>query len=144
LAAVDLSSFSEGVVRAAAVVARAAGLSELYILHVRGAPTSCAEDRLRRLVSSIQSLPLQTHLLVEESQTVGRAVVDTAARMAADLVVVGARGHNPSTSVLLGAEAEQILRESAVPVLVVKVSGTHAPLLSALLHDPLSVSAAGS
>jgi nucleotide-binding universal stress UspA family protein len=61
--------------------------------------------------------------------------VRTAERLKADLVVVGARGQNPSAAVLLGSETEQALRESAVPVLVVKAPASAALSFDAFLSD---------
>jgi nucleotide-binding universal stress UspA family protein len=78
--------------------------------------------------------PLSARFLIEDGKTVGRAIVQAAARLAADLVVLGARGQNPSAAVLLGAETEQTLRESAVPVLVVRQAGPETPLLDALFE----------
>jgi nucleotide-binding universal stress UspA family protein len=44
---------------------------------------------------------------------------DLADRSAADLIVVGARGRNPLTGLLLGSTAEHLLRTSRRPVLLV-------------------------
>ena len=135
LAAFDLSASSAAAVRSAAAIAGSAGLSEIHLLHVRQSSSPRSEDDLQRFVATLNLRPLSVRLMVEDGETVGRAIVQTAARLAADLVVVGARGQNPSAAVLLGAETEQTLRESSVPVFVVRPDSGQLPLLNALLDD---------
>jgi nucleotide-binding universal stress UspA family protein len=135
LAAFDLSPASAEAIRAAAAVARAAGVVELALLHVRQSPARYSEADFQRFVSTLDLNPLRPRLLVEDAKVAGRAIVQAAARIDADLVVMGARGQNPSRTVLLGSETEQTLRESAVPVLVVKAATDGAVPLDALLAD---------
>jgi nucleotide-binding universal stress UspA family protein len=138
LAAFDFSASSAEAVRAAAVIARSAGLAELYLLHVRRGESPTSDDDLQRFVSELGLDQLATRLVVEEGGVVGRVIVESAARLGADLVVVGARGQNPAATVLLGSETEQTLRESSVPVLVVKASASHIVSANSLLTDQAS------
>ncbi len=59
-------------------------------------------------------------LLDEPGQRLGEVVAEAAKLWSADLVVVGSHGRRGIGRVLLGSGAEQILRLSPVPVLVVR------------------------
>lgn len=60
-------------------------------------------------------------------ERLGEAVAGEARRWEADLVVVGTHGRRGIGRVLLGSGAEQILRESPAPVLVVRAEPEAAP-----------------
>jgi nucleotide-binding universal stress UspA family protein len=120
LAAFDGSDSAAEAVRAAALVAGSAGLEELHLLHVCREKSPSAANDPQAFLSKLDLGALAARLVIEQDEVAGRAIVRTAAKLQADLVVVGARGQNPSAAVLLGSETEQALRESAVPVLVVK------------------------
>jgi hypothetical protein len=55
---------------------------------------------------------------------------------------MGTRGSSTSATVLLGSEAEQVIVESRIPVLVIKQPGDRLELLEALLDRSLSRSVA--
>jgi nucleotide-binding universal stress UspA family protein len=61
-----------------------------------------------------------TLLLERAGQRLGHSVADTAGDWGADLVVVGSHGRRGIGRLLLGSGSEQILRDSPVPVLLVK------------------------
>ena len=60
-------------------------------------------------------------------------ILDALAPVAADLVVIGARGRTGAAGVMLGTVTEQLIRESPVPVLAVKKKGECLGILRALL-----------
>jgi nucleotide-binding universal stress UspA family protein len=49
-----------------------------------------------------------------------QAIVDTAKRLPADLIVMGSRGLTALAHVLLGSVADRVIREATCPVLTVK------------------------
>jgi len=71
---------------------------------------------VRRLVPS--DVPLET-TTVEGSPA--REIVDHAASIGADLVVMGTHGRSGVDRLLLGSVAERVVRSSPVPVLTVRV-----------------------
>jgi nucleotide-binding universal stress UspA family protein len=61
-----------------------------------------------------------TQLINKPGQRLGENVADEAQNWGADLVVVGTHGHRGLGRVLLGSGAEQVVRLSPVPVLMVR------------------------
>jgi nucleotide-binding universal stress UspA family protein len=51
------------------------------------------------------------------------AIVAEAARVNADLIVVGTHGRTGLRRALLGSDAEEIVRETTVPVMLVHAAG---------------------
>ena len=60
-------------------------------------------------------------------------ILEAVTDLAADMVVIGARGRTGAAGVLLGTVTEQLIRESPVPVLAVKKKGECLGILRALL-----------
>jgi nucleotide-binding universal stress UspA family protein len=60
------------------------------------------------------------HLTVD---TPARAILDAAAKIAADLIVMGTHGHTGMKHVLLGSVAERTVRLASCPVMTVKAAG---------------------
>jgi nucleotide-binding universal stress UspA family protein len=75
------------------------------------------EGELRAQFSRFANAPgnLTVHILAGSAH---RELAAFAARVAADLLVIGATRHGPVWQSLLGTTAERVLRESTVPVLV--------------------------
>lgn len=61
----------------------------------------------------------QTHLVDVPGQRLGEAVADEAQAWQADLVVVGTHGRRGVSRLLLGSGAESVIRQAAIPVLVI-------------------------
>lgn len=133
--ATSLSKQSDQVARVAAQLARAAG-ARLHAIHVvRPEPSTfvplgrpplgsdaepAAEDAGHALREQILRLGLEARDLAGWTIAVGRSgrdIAHGAERAGADLLVVGA---GESQRVTLGTVAEAVLRESSIPVLVVR------------------------
>lgn len=76
------------------------------------------------------------HLLVEGHPS--RVILETAKEQAADLIVLGARGHSLVTRVLLGSTSDYVANHAACPVLIVRPPAEDrgdAPLRVLLAYD---------
>jgi nucleotide-binding universal stress UspA family protein len=80
--------------------------------HYEGALRRLAEDLARRW--QIEVTPLLT--VGQPHREISRA----AQEIGADMVIVGATGEHPAREFFLGATAERVIREAAIPVLVVR------------------------
>ena len=78
---------------------------------------------LRRAVDAAGAGTLDVALTTDAGDAAG-AIVDHAARMAADLLVVGTHGRGGFDRLLLGSVAEKVLRKAPCPILTVP---PHAP-----------------
>lgn len=65
-------------------------------------------------------VPSDTALSADFAVPVSQRVVAEARRCAADLIVIGTHGRRGMKRLLLGSSAESVLRESAIPVLLVR------------------------
>ena len=63
---------------------------------------------------------VRTHLVAAPGGTVADAILRTAKKVQADLIVVGTHGRRGLRRALMGSDAEAVLREALVPVLVVR------------------------
>ena len=77
---------------------------------------------LRRAEASVQAagLSVDTILLENTSGRVAEIVTDEAASWGADLIVLGTHGRRGVGRLILGSDAEQVLRLAPVPVLLVR------------------------
>jgi nucleotide-binding universal stress UspA family protein len=131
----SLGEESDQVVCAGLAVARAAG-ARVFLVHaaqleplgleVGGGPVlerahvTLAEEELRR---QIRRLGIAESELADLRVLVGspyRILADTAQKICADLIVVGATGSGPLAGELLGSTADRVLRKALCPVLVVR------------------------
>lgn len=138
LAAVDFSGHPASVFGVAAAIGQAAGSEALLAVHVRSGDTAGEEGSLSKFAALADPGTPRVNQLVEESADVAEGILRAASRHDASLIVIGSRGSSASRSILLGAETEQVLRHSTVPVLVVKSPGKHMDILKALLGRELS------
>lgn len=78
-------------------------------------------DILARALAIADSaeVPAETRLLESRDRRLGEVIADASREWKADLVVLGTHGRHSVQRALLGSGAEQILRESPVPVLLV-------------------------
>lgn len=75
-----------------------------------------------------QASGVDAHGMLVEShgQTVAQAIVNQARKARADVIVIGTHGRRGLRRLLMGSDAEAVLRESSVPVLLVR-SAQRAP-----------------
>lgn len=142
LVAYDFSEHAERALRWAVDLARARGDS-LTLLHVVPAEVF-AEPPISVLPIVMGSEPAsdaresaeaQLRLLTDErcpeadvvvtSGSVGAAIVERARALDADLIVVGTRGRNAATRVLLGSVATYVTHHAECPVVVVPEKAGH-------------------
>ena len=153
LVATDFSHTADSALQWAAAIAEEHGgsLTLLHALPLHGPPADflpsppeveehlrgAAVERLGALAGEITpDLPVETRLEIGlPSQT----IVDVAASIEADLVVVGSRGLSDLAHVLLGSTAERVVQRSASPVLVVHPEdGRHRPVRTILAPTDFS------
>ena len=81
-----------------------------------------AEKGRERLFGLLRphAVQLPIDAVVEVSDAPHAAILATARRLGADLIVMASRGHGPATSALLGSQTQKVLAEAEVPVLVVR------------------------
>jgi nucleotide-binding universal stress UspA family protein len=94
-----------------------------------------AADAARKVDQSIEPV-----LVESRGQSVAHAVLREARRLRADLIVLGTHGRRGLTRLVMGSDAEGIVREARVPVLLVRspmashASRTVEPKLESLLR----------
>ena len=54
--------------------------------------------------------------------TPAEIIVETAKELSCDLIVMGTHGHSAITDVLIGSTAKRVVRQSTIPVLVIRLS----------------------
>lgn len=125
LVAYNASPQGEAALRAAVAEARRRKQElAVLVLTPRTAGATVPAD-LAHLLDSVPSI-VAVHPVAyrSESQEVADAIVDQAARLDADLVVIGSRKHSTVGTFLIGSTTQQVLLDSPAPVLVVKASYT--------------------
>ncbi len=80
-----------------------------------------ANERLESLASKIRDAGLKVNTHICEGAP-DRAIVDTARKLGADLIVMGTRGLSGLKHVIIGSVAERTLRTAECPVLTVKAA----------------------
>jgi nucleotide-binding universal stress UspA family protein len=70
------------------------------------------------------AVPVDTVLLDGMGARVSDAIVEQARTWGADLIVIGTHGRRGVGRMLMGSDAEQVLRMAPVPVLLVRVAGS--------------------
>ena len=81
-------------------------------------------DLLEKAKTAATALGLRVETQLHELQggRVSSAIVQDAKASGCDLIVIGTHGRRGLTRALLGSDAESVLRESPVPVLLVRAS----------------------
>jgi nucleotide-binding universal stress UspA family protein len=89
-------------------------------------PAETAQERvdLQEAFGTEWCLPLRKsgvryRAILEESTPVGTALIEVGLREGADMIVVGSRGHNGVTELLLGSVSHQVAHHSPIPVVIV-------------------------
>lgn len=92
-------------------------LNEIIPLMREAGEKLLAHERQKALDKGVE---VDSVLMVEGSGRICDHVAEQARRAKADLIVVGSHGRRGIGRVLLGSDAEQIVRHAPVPVLVVR------------------------
>jgi nucleotide-binding universal stress UspA family protein len=134
-AASETLPFVEGLARATGAM--------LMIIHVQEVTISRAgflvEDNssvlasLHRIVRRLRDGGIHATVLSSRATTrdVPRTILDLAGNAAADVLVVGNRGHGPLINLVLGSVTDRILQIASLPIIVVPVR----PAVSTPLAD---------
>jgi universal stress protein A len=119
----DFSPESEKAVAYAAALARRMG-SALYLVHVLEHPHSYHEAR-ERLAMLASRLAIGTRRLALDVRTGDPAegIAEAAERYGTDLIVMATHGRTGLSHVVSGSVAEEVIRRTECPVLVLRGSG---------------------
>jgi len=93
-----------------------------------------AADEHRTFIDSCDAKGVAIKLEQMCHASVAQAVCREAKRTETDLIVLGCRGKDTMAALLLGSNAEEILRDAPVPVIAAKQKGAGMQLLDALLR----------
>ena len=128
----DFSPASQEALRWATSLARDSG-AKLVIVHVEEPPMAYGggelympsdegdREQLRRAL--VQVVPLDAKIPFEHKLLVGdpaSAIVETAEKDDADLIVLGTHGRTGLTRLLMGSVAEAVVRRAKCPVVTIK------------------------
>lgn len=103
----------------------------------------CGEKMARTIAKSLAG-KFRSSAMVIESPDVAGAVLDRAAKMRADLIVLGARGLSPLKTFFLGSVSHKITRHAPCSVLVAhRAPGRSIQILAAVDGSPVSARATG-
>jgi nucleotide-binding universal stress UspA family protein len=91
--------------------------SEALVQDIRRAAESLLRDAAQRARQA--QLSVQTELL-EQGSRVGEALVEAAGKWPADLIVMGTHGRRGLARAALGSDAEYVVRNSGLPVLLLR------------------------
>jgi nucleotide-binding universal stress UspA family protein len=121
--AVDLSKASEAVFEAALEVAHNSPNVKLHLVHISAGKKQTNEDAVVALTRWAERLPdhavgVELHAL--ESADPATAIVEAAARLKADLILIGTHGRSGLSRILIGSVAEMVVRTAQCSVLVVR------------------------
>lgn len=129
VAAVDLSEASKSVFDAALEVAHDTPHARIHLVHVvgarRGAPrprldTDDAVEALGRWAERLPAHASEIELHAIEGRDAASAIVEFAAKVNADVILVGTHGRDGVARVLQGSVAEMVVRTADRSVLVVR------------------------
>ncbi|MGO9829498.1 MAG: universal stress protein [Myxococcaceae bacterium] len=126
VAATDFSALGDTAVALGRAALQPGGT--LHLVHVTKSHPSAAEEaalvrRLRSLVPDTAEVKVEAEVRVRQTppgSDEASCILQTAERVAADLVAVGAGGHSTLRSRLLGSVAMKLLGSSVLPVLVAR------------------------
>jgi nucleotide-binding universal stress UspA family protein len=76
-------------------------------------------DKVERVASAF-NVPVECVLAETHGQTVAHVILQQARRLKADVIVLGTHGRRGLQRALMGSDAEAVVREARVPVLLVR------------------------
>jgi nucleotide-binding universal stress UspA family protein len=129
LACVDFSEASDGALEAAAECARRDS-GQLHVLHVRS-DGETPEDVERLLEGKLEAMnaagAVEARFMVVDAPDAGRAIVQQARDVEAQLISFGSTGRGQLEYLLVGSTAEKVLKAGRQSVLVTKPMGFASP-----------------
>lgn len=98
----------------------------LYILHVNqnDEEVSEIEDKMKSFLSHPTFENINTQVIIQKSAIEG-SIVQTAKEHVVDLIVMGSCGLNKTKIGMVGSNTERVVRNSPIPVLVIKERNEH-------------------
>jgi nucleotide-binding universal stress UspA family protein len=119
LVPLDGSALAERALPYALELARAGARLELVHVHHRGQPAGVDLDAVAERLSAAGATA-EAHVgAVADGDDLGQAVVGTARELGAELIVMSTHGRSGLGRWIYGSVADQVLRQSPVPVLLV-------------------------
>jgi nucleotide-binding universal stress UspA family protein len=128
LACVDFSEASEGALEAAAECARRDS-GQLHVLYVRsdGDTSDDVEGRLHGKLEAMVPRAVDARFMVVDAADAGRAIVQQARDVEAQLISFGSTGRGELEYLLVGSTVEKVLKAVHQSVLVTKSPGFATP-----------------
>lgn len=74
-------------------------------------------------------IPVKTMLFENNAQNIGSVIAGQTKKCRANLIVIGTHGRQGVTRLVMGSDAESVVREATVPVLMVRAKGSRAKTL---------------
>ncbi len=123
LVATDLTPFANRAVPYAFSIAQGGGQGgEVHLVHVMGKEDDASphelRDRLLALRPAGAATPLHAH--VERSDDTAECIAQLGSRLGADLICVASHNRTGLGRALLGSVADRLLRETRIPVLILR------------------------
>ena len=82
--------------------------------------SDAAQEAVDAIVKSAKSKTVQAKGITAKSDVVSDAIISTAKKHSADLIVMASHGRKGIKRLLLGSETQQVLTHSHIPVLVLR------------------------
>ncbi len=123
LVATDLTSFSNRAVPHAFAIAQgAAEGGEVHVLHVMAAQDDSSVEALRARLAELRprgvTTPISVH--VERGDDTAERIAQVAARLGVDVICVASHNRSGIGRALLGSVADRLLRETRLPVTILR------------------------
>lgn len=96
-----------------------------YMNDLRPVLVQSGEELLAKAKADVESsgVTVETEVFESVSQRVSEIIVERAKSLAADLIVLGTHGRRGIERIVMGSDAEQVVRTAPVPVLLVRHAG---------------------
>ena len=137
LVPVDLSPITARTIEQAKVIARSTG-AKVWLVHVAApdpdfvgfdaGPSYVRDHRadelkkehaeIQDLAGALRSAGIEAEGLLVQGPT-SATIIDEVARLNADLIVMGSHGHGALYKTFMGSVSQQVLSDSAVPVMII-------------------------
>lgn len=128
LVTTDGSNLSDKAVESAVTLAKALGAQLVAVTAVLAPPPAAGfqaedqavRDRLAAVKRKAEEVGVECEVVAEHADAVWKAILECAARLDVDYIVMASRGLGSIGSLLLGSETQKVLHQADRPVLVVR------------------------